>query len=161
MAFGKKLATVTVKGIPLDIFSNGTPEFVSTDYQVDREGHYLGLKYQCVELIRRYLYELTGINFARRWQEGHAQDWFLFATMMKLTKIPIEDVTEGDIICFSGKAPHGHIGIVLSKENNRIQFVHQNYDASVVSSPKAELDLKTKKLTMNQFVYELQGFLRV
>jgi len=101
------------------------------------EGNYnLGLKYQCVEFVKRYYF----INYGHRmpYTYGHAKDIFdetlpdrklnrkrdlyQFKNGSEYRPLP------GDIMVFGPnyKNPFGHAGIVTVSVGNKVEIIHQN-----------------------------------
>ncbi len=155
-SFGELLGVVTVAGIRIEVFSNGSPYFVSKQYSLDAEGEYLGIKYQCVELVRRYLYAAMNCNYSDLFQ-GDAEDWYENREQMKMQVVDEQEATIGDIACFSGDK-WGHLGIVTARKQDVIHMAQQNFyndkrDADTVF----ELG-KTFSNGDQHFVF--QGFLR-
>ena len=103
---------------------------------VTSDGYNLGLKWQCVEFVKRYYYLRYGHRMPDPW--GHAIDFF----DQKLTdntynrgrglqqfKNPsVEKPKEEDIIVFAGEDgnPFGHIAIAWKVGPNYIEIVQQN-----------------------------------
>ncbi len=125
MKYGTKIADVTICDVELPLYSNGTCTYLSNEHCHDNNGNYLGIKYQCVEFVRRYIYQKAGINLASLWAKGDAHDWYDARDKMNLSKIPIKYAQEGDIITFTG-GPYGHIGIVNNISDHYINVTSQN-----------------------------------
>ncbi|MFQ5578983.1 MAG: CHAP domain-containing protein [Nitrospiria bacterium] len=95
-----------------------------------------GLKYQCVEYVRRFYHLVKGIETrggmpGRGW-DGNANTYFKSAGEMGLEAMenggptpPLPD----DIISFTGGA-HGHVAIITAVTNNHIEFIEQNFSLS-------------------------------
>ncbi len=100
-------------------------------------GNYnLGLKYQCVEFVKRYYF----INYGHRmpYTYGHAKDLFdetlpdrklnrkrdlyQFKNGSEYRPLP------GDIVIFDAnyKNPFGHAGIVTVSKGKKMEIIHQN-----------------------------------
>lgn len=174
--FGDRIGVVKVADENLEVFCNkGYENGPSPFFTEDDAGNFLGIKYHCVELVRRFLYQKTGKNFAEVWQEGHAGDWWGNGEVMEAERISVgaslvgaqnvqvqdQPLREGDIICFSG-GMYGHVGVVsgVSGEEGWVEFCHQNFFGD-------ERDLKTKFFLDQKILekdggefYVLQGFLR-
>lgn len=92
-----------------------------------RGGIYLGLKWQCVEYIRRYYYSVFGLDLAAR-HRGDAKTWYDNAPKMGLQQHPNEGTVApqpGDILT-SNTGRHGHVAIVRSVSGNQVCVIQQN-----------------------------------
>lgn len=110
--FGTLLGTRHIAGTQIDIFSNGAnrrPDDIPHSH--DDLGRYLGLKYQCVEFVRRFIWLHHGINLAQYWRAGNADAWVENARRMRLRPVSPGTARPGDIAVFTG-GPHGHVAIV-------------------------------------------------
>lgn len=149
------LGSVECKNITLRVFSTPKP---CTEISYDNDGKYLGIKGQCVELVRRYLYKKTGKNFADFWQDGNAKDWFFNAEKMNL--LPIlekKHLQEGDILCFDkGFYDVGHVAMVKEILDDGIIIFQQN-----VFQDERDLHyfLPFSSFAFKRFLY--QGALRI
>ena len=66
------------------VYSNGDPNYAS--YQNNYiSGVYIGMKWQCVEYVRRYYYQTYGLDLAAR-HTGHAKTFWDAATRMGLDR---------------------------------------------------------------------------
>lgn len=169
--FGEKIGEAEVSGETVDIFCNkGYENGPSPFFTEDKEGNFLGIKYHCVELVRRFLYQKTKKNLAQTWQEGHASDWWENADVMEAEKISGEHLVEtkdflslrtGDIICFSG-GKYGHVGIIseILTPKKQITFCHQNFFADDRDVKTLFTPQKKHLKKDNGETYTLQGFLR-
>lgn len=100
------------------------------------DGYNLGLKYQCVEFIKRYYYER--FNHKMPDSYGHAKSFFNpKITSGKLSpKRGLLQFSNGsttqpqveDIIVFDGTLtnPYGHVAIISKVNNQSIEIVQQN-----------------------------------
>lgn len=101
------------------------------------EGNYnLGLKYQCVEFVKRFYF----IHYGHKMKDsyGHAKELFdetlpdlklnhdrgLYQFINGSTYRPLP----GDILVFGPnyKNPYGHAGIVTVSKGKRLEIIHQN-----------------------------------
>ena len=105
---------------------------------VTPDGYNLGLKYQCVEFIKRYYY----LRFNHKMPDsyGHAVHFFdrhvkndasynrhrgLYQYWNGNTTPPkVDDIL---VLKTEGENPFGHIGIVSHVDRNSIEIVQQNY----------------------------------
>lgn len=134
LPYGSLIDTITINGVQLEIYSNkGFEQKPSTHNTLDDEGEYLAIQYQCPELVRRYLYKKTGINFATQWKNndplsGHSSEWFPNAQTLGLKPITnTQDLQEGDILCYEkGINGVGHVALVRKNTGTDIFIAHQN-----------------------------------
>ena len=123
--FGTLLGNVTIDNIAIDVFSNGDCNHRSQQRSVDAEGHYMGLQYQCVEFVRRYIYLRHLCNLALKWSAGDAHDWYDNRTSMGLVAVAPERIEVGDILTFRG-GTYGHVAIVSRVDKNQYWMTSQN-----------------------------------
>lgn len=123
--YGTLIETVNIANLNIDIFSNGSDSFLSKDISTDSEGSYLGIKYQCVEFVRRYIYKKHKVNLANRWRRKDALDWFSNREKMNLISLDVKSSLPGDIITFTGGI-YGHVGIIRCLKKDGIVICGQN-----------------------------------
>jgi surface antigen len=117
------------------VYYNGSVSHVA-GRNISEDGYNLGLKYQCVEFVKRYYYEY--LNHKMPDSYGHAKSFFnpalsdgdfnkarallQFANPSKFA--PKVD----DLIVFDGHAgnPYGHVAIIASVQKNSIEIIQQN-----------------------------------
>lgn len=100
------------------------------------DGYNLGLKYQCVEFVKRYYYEY--FNHKMPDSYGHAKDFFNsglkdgeLSKQRNLIQHANPSTTKpevNDIVVFkaTSKEPFGHIAIVSKVMDNEIEIIQQN-----------------------------------
>lgn len=116
------------------VYYNGGVNNV-TGRNLSPDGYNLGLKYQCVEFVKRYYYEFYHHKMPEA--RGNAKDFFD-------TKIPSGQInpargllqftngTEksqiGDLLIFKGHLlnPYGHVAIISNVTDNAIEIIQQN-----------------------------------
>lgn len=103
---------------------------------VAKDGYNIGLRYQCVEFVKRYYYEHLSHKMPNAY--GHAKDFYntklkdgTYSKDRDLTqyKNPSSSLPKiGDLLIFSGHAgnPFGHVAIVSKVEKNEIEIIQQN-----------------------------------
>ncbi len=103
---------------------------------VTSDGYNLGLKWQCVEFVKRYYYLRYGHRMPDPW--GHAIDFFNKTLpdnaynsqrgLQQYKNPSVEKPKVEDIIVFAGEDgnPYGHIAIVSKVGPNYIEIVQQN-----------------------------------
>ncbi|HEX8015241.1 MAG TPA: CHAP domain-containing protein [Flavobacterium sp.] len=128
-------------GQPLDslngvkVYYNGGVDNV-LERNVTKDNYNLGLKYQCVEFVKRYYYEHYNHKMSDAY--GHAKDFFD-------SKIKDGDLNRkrgliqyanpgkakpeiGDLVIFSGSLLNrfGHVAIISNVSENEIEIIQQN-----------------------------------
>ena len=101
-----------------------------------KDGYNLGLKYQCVEFVKRYYYE--ALNHKMPDTYGHAKDFFNFKIKdgeinekrhLKQFKNPSTSKPKiNDLVIYSGTIlnRYGHVSIVSKVTKNEIEIIQQN-----------------------------------
>lgn len=162
--FDQVIGKIEINSITLFVFSNtGFTNSPNETSSVDFNGDYLGIKWQCVEFVRRYIYLKHNENLSRYWSEGDAVDWFKNRDKMDMIQISGHNAAVGDICCFEGGL-YGHIAIVrniLKHEDNTrfLEISSQNVfnnekDLSYI------VDLLNPIIDTGVFIYKLQGIIR-
>lgn len=100
------------------------------------DGYNLGLKYQCVEFVKRYYYEYLNHKMPNSY--GNAKDFFdsTLADGQKnfqrnLTQYANPSVTKpkvDDLLIFDGTTfnKYGHVAIISNVTDNEIEIIQQN-----------------------------------
>jgi len=91
---------------------------------------YTGVKWQCVEFVRRYLitkYGITFTNVEHAFQIPQAQ----FTTLHGFPVKMINELNVGSIVVwpknYENNSPHGHVAIVINICSSGINVAEQNY----------------------------------
>lgn len=119
----------------VDIYFNGKVANIQ-GRNVAPDGYNLGLKYQCVEFVKRYYYEYYNHKMPDSY--GNAKDFYSHAIEDGQIN-PARDLRQfsnpsrsrpkiGDLLVF-GPTPFnkfGHVGIISKVERDRVQIVQQN-----------------------------------
>ncbi|MGF6906380.1 CHAP domain-containing protein [Fusobacterium sp. PH5-44] len=121
------------------------------------DGYNLGLKYQCVEFVKRYYYEYYGHKMPDSY--GHAKDFF-DSKIKDGEKNPKRNLIQyknsssskpkvSDLIIFGPTISnrYGHVAIISEVSENQIEIVQQNpgpYANSRVTYPLANVEGKWK-----------------
>lgn len=100
------------------------------------DGYNLGLKYQCVEFVKRYYYEY--FNHKMPDSYGHAKDFFdpkiadgkinKKRNLIQFSNPSFSKPQINDILIFKGYVfnKFGHVAIVSKVTNNQIEIIQQN-----------------------------------
>jgi len=138
------------------VYENGDMTNVS-GRNVTADGYNLGLKYQCVEFVKRYYYEHYRHKMPNSY--GNAKDFFnpvcsdgtynADRAMLQFKNGSVLPPVKGDLVVFSGTLinPYGHVAIVSSCKNNEVEIIQQNCGSS-----RATFDLSriANKYTINE-----------
>ena len=130
--------------------------------------HYnLGLKYQCVEFVKRYYYE--NLNHKMPESYGHAKDFFdknikdgAFNKRRGLNQYNNSSKAKpkvNDLLIFSGTVfnKFGHVAIISKVKEDEIEIIQQNAGSSTNSRETFSLVRKTSKWTIDN--YRILGWL--
>lgn len=117
------------------VYYNGFTKNVN-GRNLTKDGYNLGLKYQCVEFVKRYYYE--HLNHKMPNSYGHAKDFFKndigdgeMNKERNLTQYKNPSLVkpkENDLIIFRGSLfnKYGHVAIISKVENEKIEIIQQN-----------------------------------
>lgn len=152
--------TVNTIGQPVDslngvlVYYNGSIGNVA-GRNVTEDNYNLGLKYQCVEFVKRYYYEHLNHKMPDSW--GHAKDFFdtkltdgqknkkrnLIQYSNPSTTKPKVD----DLLIFGGTVfnIYGHVAIISNVFENTVEIIQQNPGPSSRSRVTFKLDKEGTK----------------
>ena len=116
------------------VYYNGAVENVTE--RNTQNGYNIGLKYQCVEFVKRYYFE----HFDHQMPDsyGHAKSFFNFAVsdgqinaqrnLTQYTNPSKIKHQNGDLIVMSGTLfnRYGHVAIISDVANNTVEIIQQN-----------------------------------
>jgi surface antigen len=128
------------------IYNSNTNNFVN--------GIKTGLKWQCVEYVRRYFLTVFNTDLASRYT-GNANTWYSNAAAMGLEQYPNGGTTPpqvGDILCSTGPSSNGHVAIIKRITGNKVYTAQQNF-----SNDSTDLD-KPLTLTVSNGTYHVGGY---
>ncbi len=120
-------------GVP--IYYNGSLLHVG-GRNVAKDGYNLGLKWQCVEFVKRYYYEKYGHRMPNSY--GHAKDFFdknigdvgfnQARGLHQFKNVRYEKPQVNDILIYDAYEgnPYGHIGIIAEVGQDYVILVQQN-----------------------------------
>ena len=122
----------SLDGVP--VYDNGPIFSASHGKSLASDGTYFGQKWQCVEFVERYLYEVKGHVMPDGM--GNAISFFDNETpqgalnerrgMLQYRQAGSEPPRKGDLIVFSGAAGFGHVAIVSAVGADFVEIVQQN-----------------------------------
>ena len=104
--------------------------------QLTNDGYNLGLKYQCVEFVKRYYYE--HLNHKMPDSYGHAKDFFNPSVkdgkinkqrnLLQYKNLSVTKPKVNDLVIYSGTIfnKFGHVAIVTKVLENEIEIIQQN-----------------------------------
>ena len=129
------------RGTPVDslngveVYHNGATW--NSDGRTVRNGYNIGLKYQCVEFVKRYYYE--HYNHKMPDSYGHAKDFYDKSLsdrdfnkargLMQHQNGGYVEPSVGDIIVFDASPfnKYGHVAIISEVTSDGIEIIQQNY----------------------------------
>jgi surface antigen len=98
------------------------------------DGYNLGLKYQCVEYVKRYYYYRFNHKMPNPW--GHAKDFYNSNIsdgsynkqrgLIQYNQGSVSKPKVDDILVFDWGGKYGHVAIVSDVTNNTVEIVQQN-----------------------------------
>jgi hypothetical protein len=136
----KVMATTSV-GDPVDslhgvvVYYNGNVGNVA-ERNVSADGYNIGLKYQCVEFVKRYYFEHLHHKMPDSY--GHAKDFFDHSivdggenkrrNLMQFTNPSVSKPQLDDLLIYSETKynPYGHVAIVSNVDDDGIEVIQQN-----------------------------------
>lgn len=107
-----------------------------------KDGYNLGLKYQCVEFVKRYYYEKFDHEMPNSY--GNAVDFFDPSVkdgainnqrdLVQFTNGSFSKPIPGDLLIFGGTSsnPYGHVAIISDVRTDKIELIQQNASPSRV-----------------------------
>ncbi len=117
------------------VFYNGPVSHVG-ERNVSKDGYNIGLKYQCVEFVKRYYYEHFNHKMPNAY--GNAVDFFnrklgdgeinVDRDLTQFTNPSKFKPQKGDLIVMDGTGgnPYGHVAIVSEVTENSVEIIQQN-----------------------------------
>lgn len=136
------------------VYYNGGVDNV-TGRNITVDCYNLGLKYQCVEFVKRYYYEYLKHKMPDTY--GHAKDFFSATvsdgqknTKRNLTQYTNPSATQpkiNDLLIFDGTTfnKFGHVAIVSHVAENEIEIIQQNPGPFAKSRVILSTEYKNKK----------------
>ena len=119
------------------VYYNGSDFTRTSGRNVSDTGYNLGLKFQCVEFVKRYYYEI--FNHEMPDSYGNAKEFFDTSLpdvamnhergLMQYRNVRNERPRLHDIIIYDAMEdnPFGHMGIVTKVDEDSIEYIQQNF----------------------------------
>jgi len=139
------------------------------DRNVSEDGYNIGLKYQCVEFVKRYYYEYYYHKMPDSY--GNAKDFFDNSVkdgqiskkrdLIQFTNPSKSKPAIGDLIIFDGTAgnPYGHVAIISKVTAQTIEIIQQNPGPFASSRINLSLDSSSNSFKIQET--RLLGWLRM
>lgn len=160
-------------GDPIDslngvyVYYNGSVSNVEGRYSTT-DGYNLGLKYQCVEFVKRYYYKHLGHKMPDSW--GHAKSFYddsvkdgnqnKTRNLKQYSNPSTSKPKINDLIIFDGTRwnEYGHVAIVSKVTENSVEIIQQNPGAN--GSSRANYEIKHKDGLWSFVDQKILGWLR-
>lgn len=165
-SFNFEVGQVLDRYYDVPVYYNGNDFRNVIGRNLTRDGYNLGLKYQCVEYVKRFYYEVYNHKMPNSY--GHARALFDNSLedvafnqergLMQYRNTRHEKPREGDILVYdeSPNNPFGHTGIVCEVGKDHVVLIQQNHGTKT-----------RQKLTLAEFQgiytvadYDVLGWLR-
>lgn len=159
-------------GQPIDSYE-GVPVFFNGKVRnvfgrnVTYDGYNLGLKFQCVEFVKRFYYERYGHKMPNSY--GHAKDFFDHNVphggfnkkrgLYQFENTNYEKPRPGDLLIYGVMPdnPYGHVAIITKVENDKVEYIQQNFGTKT----RQTLNLAVYKGIYTIAEYDILGWLRM
>jgi surface antigen len=135
---------------------------------LSKDGYNIGLKYQCVEFVKRYYYEFYKHKMPDAY--GNAKDFFdvevpdgklnVKRNLLQFTNPGFSKPCVGDLLVFGGHAgnQYGHVAIVSRVNEASVEIIQQN--PGPFASSRVSFELKKEGNQYRIFHDGLLGWLR-
>ncbi len=149
------------------VFYNGAISNVS-GRNTTKDGYNLGLKFQCVEFVKRYYYQ--HLNHKMPDSYGHAKDFFdrtlsdgqknRRRNLVQYSNPSQTKPETGDLVVFDGTVfnQYGHVAIVSKVTKRRVEIIQQNSGPNGKSRVSFPLRRKDEKWEIGE--KRILGWLR-
>jgi len=165
-SFNFEVGQVLDKYYDVPVYYNGHNFRNVNGRNVTPDGYNLGLKYQCVEYVKRFYYDVYDHKMPNSY--GHAKE--LFDTtlgdvafnesrgLMQYRNTRYEKPQEGDILVYgqSPNNPFGHTGIICEVGQNHVTLIQQNFGTKT----RQQLNLAQFQGIYTVADYDVLGWLR-
>lgn len=149
------------------VYYNGSVNHVK-GRRVTKDGYNLGLKFQCVEFVKRYYYE--HLNHKMPNSYGHAKDFFnpnikdgklnKQRNLIQYTNPSSSKPKVDDLLVYSGTIfnTYGHVSIISQVSDNSIEIIQQNPGPGGAS--RLQFNLKNENGLWKIENHQIMGWLR-
>lgn len=122
------------------VYYNGKDFKNSDGRSLSTDGYNYGLKYQCIEFVKRYYHQVYGHKMPNTF--GHAKDFFQKGLpdvafnkgrgLKQFTNVRNEKPNVGDILVYDSYEgnPYGHVAIICKVSEDDIEIIQQNMQTS-------------------------------
>jgi hypothetical protein len=115
-------------------YSNKSSDFISDESNY-HNGHFTGIKWQCVEYARRYLQTVFNVTFSQV-ESAYEIPNAIFTRLTDLVHIKPTitntKYTSNSLIVwakdYEPDTPHGHVAVIVSVDKDGIYVAEQNYN---------------------------------
>ena len=151
----------------VSVYYNGRIDNVN-GRELTEDGYNLGLKFQCVEFVKRYYYE--ELNHKMPESYGHAKDFFVSNLkdgqinkqrgLIQYTNPSKSKPKVNDLLVYSGTLSnkYGHVSIISEVNDEEIEIIQQNPGPFSSSREKYSLSLDDGRWRINN--NRILGWLR-
>ncbi|WP_445749947.1 CHAP domain-containing protein [Polaribacter sp.] len=138
----------------VNVYYNGGVGNV-TARNITTDGYNLGLKYQCVEFVKRYYYE--HLNHKMPDSYGHAKDFFdkslkdgqknKIRNLIQYTNLSQTKPKVDDLLIFEGTVfnKYGHVTIISKVSDDKVEIILQNPGPYGQSRETYDLEFENEK----------------
>jgi len=160
-----KVGTVLDQLDGVEVYFNGPISNVN-GRNTTADGYNLGLKYQCVEFVKRYYFEHYHHKMPNSY--GHAKELFDYnlkghgynrdRALFQHPNGGAVKPMKGDLVVFDGNStnPYGHVGIISQVGTDFVEIIQQN----VAKSTRATIRLQNYGDYYNIADEDIAGWLR-
>ncbi len=150
------------------VFYNGGVSHTG-ERNVAPDGYNIGLKYQCVEFVKRYYYQFYNHKMPDSY--GNAKDFFDHSLkdgtlstkrdLIQFTNPSKSKPAIGDLVIFDGTSvnPYGHVAIISEVSSQSVEIIQQN--PGPFASSRVSIDLDSNSTGFKIQETRLLGWLRM
>lgn len=166
-SFNPKVGTIIDHYNGVSVYYNGKNFKNVIGRHMTADGYNLGLKYQCVEFVKRYYYTVYGHKMPHSY--GHAKDFYDPAIgdmgfnkqrgMWQYTNVREYPPMKDDMLVYGPHEgnPYGHVAIITEVGEDYVALIHQNKGNK--SRQKIKLVKYMEYYTIAD--YNIKGWLRL
>lgn len=120
----------------VNVYFNGHTFTTVSGRSTTMDGYNLGLKYQCVEFVKRYYYQVYGHKMPNSF--GHAREYFdkrlgdkernKARGLMQYRNVREFAPKQGDLLVYDSCPgnPFGHVAIITKVSEDHVEIIQQN-----------------------------------